>query len=490
MHGNRPSTAGIPSGLLAGAVLVALLGWPSPARTQERAITLDQAVQLALANNLGLSAARLDTQIQTAGVAAERARFGRTLSGGTSYASDRSPSTSRLEEVPTTTSNRQALSVLAQTLATGGRLGLDFGNNRSSSNVAYLTSKTTYNSSLELSFTQPLLQGRGAVNRIALDLARHSLEGSRTDLQGQIRDLRVQVGQAYWNQFYARANLEVARQLREGAQRVLEMVRAQAEMGTGTRNSILQAEVRVAQREEEIVVAEGSLQAAEDQLKARCGLDRDPAAWQTRLALVDTPAVVPFAASLDEGIEKAQAASVEYQQARLQATNLDLQIALARDRTRPDVALAARLGLTGSGSGYQDDLQVLGQADGRSWQGGLSLSFPLGRTPEEAQFQQRLLERQRSGIALENLRLQLAQQVRDQHRQVLIARRRTEVARAAMDLAVQNVAEQEERLALGLATVKEVLDAQDELASARVSRLQAVVDYSKARLVWDRLVGQ
>lgn len=454
-------------------------------------LSLEQAIDIALENNLGLRSARIDTQIRTSGVVAEEARFGRSLNGGLSHQSDRSPSISALEEVPTSTSSGQALTFgLSQQLSTGGRVGLEFINNRSSSNAAFRTIDPVYNSRLELNFSQPLLQGRGSVNKIGIDLAHNGLEGARVDLDEQVRDLRAEVGLAYWDQFFSRANLEVDKQLNAGAQRVLETVRARAEMGTGTRSSILEAEVGVARRQEDIVISEGALSEAEDRLKAGCGLDQDPDRWAMELVLIDTPEVVSFDADLDRGIEKALAISPAYQQAQLLLKNLDLQIALARDRARPAVELNARIGLTGIGAGYDDNLEVLGKADGRSWQGGVNLNFPLGQTSEKAVLQQRQFEKQRRQVDLEDLRLQIAQQVRDQHRQARISQRRTEVASAAVRLAAQNVGEQEARLALGMLTVREVLDAQDDLASARASHLRAIVDYSKALIIWNRLIGE
>jgi outer membrane protein TolC len=52
------------------------------------------------------------------------------------------------------------------------------------------------------------------------------------------------------------------------------------------------------------------------------------------------------------------------------------------------------------------------------------------------------------------------------------------------------VAEEEDRLTLGLSTVRQVLDAQDDLAEARAKRLRAVVDYSKALIDWEWLTGE
>ena len=471
--------------------LILLLVW-TPAISQETLrLSVEQAVELALEKSLDLRSAHLGTRIRTAGIAAEQARFGRSLTGGVFHQSERSPSISALEDVENTDTNSQAVTFgIAQELSSGGRLGLEFGNSRSSSNVAFRTIDPVYGSSLQLSFTQPLLQGRGAVNRIGLDLARNDLERARVDLDDQVRALRAEVGLAYWDLFLARAELDVVQQLHAGAQRVLETVRARAEMGTGTRNSILEAEVGVARREEEIVVAKGTLDAAEDRLKSRCGLDQDPATWSVQLVLVDTPAVHPFDAELDEGLEKALVVSAEYQQTLLLLQTLDLQIALAYDQTRPSVDLTARAGLTGIGADYADNVEGLGKADGRSWAGSVNLAVPLGKTSEDARYQQRVLEKKRRAVDHDDLRLRIARQVRDRHRQARISLQRTEAARASVRLAAQHVDDQEARLSLGLSTVRQVLDAQDDLASTRASLLQAIVDYSNALILWNQLTGE
>ena len=477
--------------LYCAALVIAVL-IAAPAVAKERLeLSLQQAVDIAMENNLGLQTARLDTQIQTSQVTAEKARFGRSLTGGIFHQSDRAPSISALEQVQNTASNSQALNFgLSQELAGGGRLGLELSNSRSSSNVAFRTIDPVYSSSLNLNFTQPLMRGRGAVNQIGLELARNDLETTRVDLADRIRSLKAEIGLAYWDLFLARANLETRRQLHAGAQRVLETVRTRTEMGTGTRNSILQAEVGVAQRQEEIVVSEGIAETAEDQLKASCALDRDPAAWDLQLLLIDTPTLVPFDANLQAGIHRARNASAAYRQNQLLLKNLELQIDLARDRTRPDVALSARVGLSGIGADYADNMEVLGKADGRSWGGGVNLSLPLGKTSDDARYEQRLFEKQRRAIDLEKLALQIAQQARDRHRQVRVNYQRTEAASAAVRLATQNVEDQEARLSLDMSTVREVLDSQDDLASARTNHLQAIVDYSKALILWNQLTEE
>jgi outer membrane protein TolC len=450
-------------------------------------LSLEEAVDIALEKNLGLRSTKLGVQIQEQGVAVETARFGRSLDLSLSRQSNRSPSFSSLEKVETLTSTTLSTEFgLAQQLRTGGRLGLQFSNRRNSSNAAFNLIDPIYSSGLNLNFTQPLLQGRGHISRIGVDLAQVGVEQSQVQSEGRVRTLRAEVGLAYWNLLFARENLQVKEQFREGARRVLETVRVRAEMGVDSKSSILQAEVEAARREEEVVAAEGAAAQAEDTLKSLLNLGPHSGP----LVLTVIPELNPFAGDLDQGLTQALSRDPGYHQTQLELKNLELQLTLARDQTRPAVSLNATAGLSGLGGSYGDDLKVLKDLDARSWQGSLALEVPLGKSPADQRLGQRLLEKERRSVDLENLHQQLEQQVRQRFRQLGIDRRRAEVAQLAERLAGRNVAEEEERLKLGLSTARQVLDAQDDLAQARASRLRAVVDYNQSLIEWQRLTGE
>ena len=455
-------------------------------------LSLAQAMEVAREHHLGLRSARLSTQMQEQAVAQEAARFGRTLTANLTQQNSRSPSSSKLEQVPTSTSGSQSLGLsLSQQLTSGGTVGIDFRNNRSSSNAAYQVLNPQYQSGLTLRWSQPLLQGRGSVNRIGLQVVSNSLNASRISVESQSRELDSQVGQAYWALVLARQGLSLRQQLLAGAERVLESVQARAEVGAGARSAILEAQVTVAQRQQEIVSAQGSLRQAEDQLRSLLGIDQEPGGWEVGLLPTQAPELLDFAGEPEAGVVRALDRDASYQQAALAVQSAALQLTLARDQARPSLSLTAQAAINGIGGSYGDNLDALKQGEARNWQGGLGLSMPLGSNPQAvARVRQQEYAVQQRQVQAEQIRLQLAAQVRTQHRQVGISRQAEQAAAWTEQRAEQNVAEQEERLGLGLSTVRQVLDAQDALAQARLTRLQAVVTYNDALLEWKRLTGE
>jgi outer membrane protein len=453
-------------------------------------LTLEQSIDLALNNNLQLRSARVRADESASAVAVESAHFGRTLEAGLSRDNTRSPSVSALEQVDTSTSDAFDLSIGAkQQLRSGGQLSLVLNSNRASTNAAYRTIDPVYRSDIALNFTQPLLQGRGHINSYHIELARNAEDAAQLDVQQSARDIRAAVGSAYWQLHYARSELEVVEQLFAGAQRVLETVRTREAMGTGTQSAILEAEVELVRREGEVVATRSAMRDAEEELRAICALDIDERSWDRELIPGDTPINPAALPDLAQGLRGALAASPEFKSAALQQKDLDLQIEWAADQTRLALDLHTRIGVNGIGASSGDHLDLLRQGEGRSLQVGLTFALPLGASTEQARLRQRQLQKQRAEIDSEALRRQISRQVRDQHRRVQTSVQASAVAESATSLAARRVREEEDRLNLGLTTVRQVLDAQDELARARLSQQQAVLSYNKALLEWKRLTA-
>jgi len=391
-------------------------------------LSLDEAIQAALTHNPQVLSARLLARIRQHGVAAESARFGRSLRADVTHQTQRALSISTLESVETVTSSLVGVDVaIEQQLASGAQIGVSLRNQRGSSNAAYRLIDPVYESDVGIEFVQPLLRGRGSVNRVDLQLSKNELRIAEVSRDEQAHDLRARVRTAYGNLSYAAAHRAVQEQLAQGARRVLETAQTRATMGAGPRSEILQAEVGVARRQEQVIVAEGQVHQAEDQLKSLTGLDRDPALWDRRL-LLTTVTWEDAGSPLDlrEGVARAVAADPELRRGELRIQSFDLLARQAQDLARPQVDLSGRLGISGIGANAADNGEALAGADGRSWHGGLSLRLPLGADPQAERYHQRLLEKEHTVIDLERLHLTVVQQVREQYRQVTISRQRTQ----------------------------------------------------------------
>ena len=454
-------------------------------------LTLSDAVNMALTRNPEARVAYLDTLIQIQRVSRERAKFQKKYQFDSFYTSDRLPSTSGLEEVNQLTNNNQEFDFeLSQQLDSGGIVSLEFYNSRSSSNAGYRLINPVYETRLGMRFTQPMLRGRGRIIRVNEYIESNNLEKSKQMLKGKIADLVVDIHSTYWDLFYERENLKVYQRNSEGARRVLQTAQAKVEAGAAAKSDVLEAEVSMALREEDIVLAKDKIQDQEGHLKYLLGLEVQRHIWDMRIVTVDAPPFIPFEGDLEEGLKKGVEVDEQYQEVLIELKNLDLQIESVRNNMQPRVDLVGQANLNGIDRNYMEAVGMLGKGDGFSLQVGLSLDLPIGNTMEVEKYRTRLLERKQKEVALEKFESQIKWKVHEAFRQVQTDYKRIEVAKQAESLANQRVSEEEHRMSLGLSTVRRVLDAQDEMTQAQSDFLKALVDYNKSLMRWKKITGE
>ena len=84
---------------------------------------------------------------------------------------------------------------------------------------------------------------------------------------------------------------------------------------------------------------------------------------------------------------------------------------------------------------------------------------------------------------------ELFYELRGAWREFNTGQKRLEVAEVAVNLQEEQFAQEEARYAAGLATLREVLEAQEDMDTAQASYLEAWIDALQARVVISRLDG-
>jgi outer membrane protein TolC len=468
-----------------------------------RKLTVDEAVALALEQNLGLRAERFAPQIEDLGVAQARAAFTPNLFSTLTSSSDESPPSSFLAgAAPTISDDRFSTTagVQQQLPWGGGRYQVTWSGGRTET-TRFTSFNPLLSSSLNAEFTQPLLRN------FTIDPSRHQVLVSRT--RREIADVRLReavtsttraVRHAYWDLVFAIAQHRVQVQSLELAREQLRNNRTRVEVGTMAPIDIVEAEAEVARNEEAVIVAEAAIRAAEDRLRA---LVFDPAApefWRMRIEPVDEPKLQPTPVDVEAAVRNALASRTDLLAARKELETAALDVRLFENQRLPDVNLQATYGLVGLGGTEFRFGQgtfpppVIGQAQrsfGRvlrdifgnqfpSWSLGLTIGYPLGRSTAEAGLARARLQQTQTRTRLQNLELQVATAVRDVGRQVETNLKRVHATQAARQLAERRLEAEQKKFAVGMSTSFFIFQAQRELALARTNELRAIIDYNRS----------
>jgi len=143
----------------------------------------------------------------------------------------------------------------------GTNVSVGFNNSRVTSNVPFTTYSPLINSSLRLQLTQHLLQGFGfPANTRFIHIAKNNRELSDVAFRLQIIDTVDQIENIYWDLVYAYENARVQNESLSFAQKTLSDTKKQVEIGSLAPIENVRAQSTVAQDQQLVTLAQTNLQ--------------------------------------------------------------------------------------------------------------------------------------------------------------------------------------------------------------------------------------
>lgn len=470
-----------------------------------RRLSVDEAVRLATENNLGIQLARFEPQIEDLNLAQVRASYVPSVTSTFQSSSRTQPNRSFLAGAVTANEDTfiNNTGVLAN-LPWGGSYEVGWNSSRYQSNDLGSTFNPSLSSTVSARITQPLLRNLKIDNiRQQLQITQINRDIADLQLREQVLLIARNVRNAYWNLAYQHAALEVARQSLELARESLRNTRARVEIGTTPPIDVVADEAEVAAREEAVIVAEAEIATGEESLRALIYDPSMPDFWQIRIEPDALPAFQPVDVDLQSAIDRALAQRSDVQQVRRSLDITDVNIEFQRNQTLPDVSAQFDYRLAGVGGrqiqrgegpfgpgtgepiGFNERSfgAVLGDVfrnDYPTWTAGVTISYPIGRSQQEAALARARLQRTQTQTQLRNTQMQIETEIRQRARQVMTNQQRVQTTRASRELQERRLEAEQRKFAAGTSTNFQVFQAQRDLAVARNSELRAILDYNQS----------
>ena len=489
-----------------GILLPATAAQPSDQPT--RSLTVDEAVMLALEQNLDLRVERLNPQIQDLSIAEARTVYTPALSTTFQGNSQNSPSSSFLSGGEIKVTDRLAsdrVNIAQEVPWAGGRYSVGWDGSRSSTTNVFSAFDPILRSSVNLSYRQPLVRNLkidGPRQQIAI--ARTNREMSEIQLEHTVVRTERRVRHAYWELVFTRSFLEVQRQSLALAEESLRNNRTRVEVGTMAPIDIIEAESEVARNGESVIVAEAAVDRAEDQLRTLILDPDDPTFWSIRIQPSDSPELRAREIDVDAAVQRALANRTDLRELDKAIENTETSIRYHRNQQLPDVNLEVDYALSGlggtrliRGDGFPGPIvgeertsfgSVLGDIfsnDFPTWTVGVTVAYPLGATVADAGLERARLERARAQLTRRHLEIQAATAVRDAGRNVTTNLERVAATQVSRQLAERRLTAEQRKFEVGVSTSFFVFQAQRDLASARNNEQRAILDYTKSLVDFD-----
>ena len=344
---------------------------------------------------------------------------------------------------------------------------------------------TLTSSQIGATLSRPLLRNAGYKADI------ENLTQAERDLLYQLRDFvrfrkdfSVQVASAYYSVLGNRDAVRNSFLNFQGSRRAGDRTRALAAEGRTTQSDLGRIEQQELSAENAWIGAIRVYQRALDDFKIQLGIP-----VETKLVLDDRELqelrIRHPDIKVDEAIQVALTARLDYQNVRDQLTDSGRKVVLAADQFKPQLDVTATAGFA---SPQQDRGFALPDPNRYNWNAGMNLDLPLERTVERNNYRAALIAQQRSARAVDQQRDEIELQVRDSWRTLEQARRAYQISEIGVKLAERRVEEQELLADLGRAKALDQVDAQNSLLSSKDQLTQALVAHTVARLqFWDNM---
>jgi outer membrane protein len=489
--------------------IASVAAWAQSVSPAPMPLTVDEAVTLALDHNLDLRADRIDPEISDARVAAAAGAFRPMLTTGVQRNNQLQPPSNFLFPVATRNDVVTSSAGISQQLPWfGASYSVAWSASHTDSNSFLNSYNPLLQSGLSLNVSQPL------VRNLVTDAARQQLTTGRinrdiadTRLRESVVHTTAAVKGAYWNLVSAVAAVDARKSALALAQELARVNRAKVDVGQSPPLDLTSARAEVAADEEQLIIAETTVKQAQDRLRMLILDVSQRDAWKVTLDVVDQPPTTTVTLDVDAAVDRALRDRADLNRARKDIEISQVALKGAANQRLPDVRLNASYQASGLGgtqvlrsggfpgtivgpgdvTAFGTVLQQLFQRDYPTWSFGVSVSYPIGHSVDDANYARAQLERSQSDERLKSAEARVIQQVRDAAWKVGMNAKRIDTTRLSRELAEQRLDAEQKRFEVGMSTSFLVIQAQRDLAQARANELAAVLAYDLALVDFEAL---
>jgi outer membrane protein TolC len=394
-----------------------------------------------------------------------------------------------------------------------------------SATLTYASTHTRINSQLfsldpyttgdiDLQVTQNLLNGFGrAVNERNIRVQKNNMKATDLQFKQQVITTVTAALNLYWDLVSFDQDLKARQAEVDTAQQLLNNNEQQVKIGTLAEIEVTRAQSQLYTARQDFVISQTNLLQQETVLKnalSRIGIASSELA-DVHIVPLDTISIpaTDEAGALDAMVGDAVKNRVEVQQARINLESNQLNLVGIKSSLRPTLQAFAELtnnGLAGAltpfgaatggaalapiTGGYGT---LLGQIAGRdypNYSAGISLNIPLRNRAAQADYATSVVEIRQNELSLQRQVNQVRVDVQNAIIGIQQARARYDAAVQGRILSQATFDADKKKYDLGAGTPYQVVQDERDLASAQSSELQAMANYSHARIALDQAVGR
>jgi outer membrane protein len=363
---------------------------------------------------------------------------------------------------------------------------------RYSSNTPTSLYNPEFYSGLSVGITQNLLNGFGyRANAVFIRQGPNTLKFATSKFRQAVITQVAAVVSTYYDLLADEEKIRVAQEGLQNAEKLLEDNQMELKIGAVAQYDVLRSQEEVALRKQDLLTAGNTFSQDAQTLKAKISKS-----FNDELAKVDIlptdklpephPEDVP---PLNEAMREATSHRPEIEQADLNLRNQEYVIQQTRNALLPQLQAFASYNLYGLGSAVRPTLSNIFLNDFPNISFGIQLGVPIRNRIAQADAARALIEQRQMQMTLEQAKNQAVWDVAKAVSAVEQAKSQLDAALNLETISRQVLGMQQHKFTLASATVEDVITAQTNLANAQGAVVTARAAYAKALIQYEQAAG-
>jgi len=380
----------------------------------------------------------------------------------------------------------------SQGFLSGTSIGVSEYSYRLSDNTTTSLFNPEFVSGLFVGFSQNLLNGFGTrANGRFIRIGRNNLKYSMSVFRQSVTTSVALVMDTYYDLLADQESIRVAQEGLGYAQKLLESNQAQLKIGAVAQYDVLRSQEEVAARQQDLLVAQNTFSQDAQTMKAKISKSFNEELATVEIAPSDRlpephPDDVP---TLAEALREAASHRPEIEQADINLRNQEYTIQGTRNALLPSLQVFASYSLAGLGGMLGPTFTNVFHNDYPNISYGVQLGIPFRNRTAQADAARAVLEQRQLQMKLQDAKNQAVWDVSKAVSAVQQARSQLDATLKLAAVSRQVLDMQQQKFNLASATVEDVITAQRNLATAEGNVVKNRATYAKALIQYEQATG-
>lgn len=317
--------------------------------------------------------------------------------------------------------------------------------------------------------------GRNAKNTADLDMGQ-----SKHTLKSTILTSIQSAENAFFDVLLKQIRVQVLELSLRSSQALLSDVKEMVSAGESDRLSLLKTELQIAQNETDLLQARielsNSRQALRDLISLR--LDENLDFYPDPNELKSTPILPDL--SVPNALNRAKTLRPDYLNALIGKKKAELSMQTAFSNTLPKLDLSFSYGYAGSGASFNQAKEDLLRFGPPTASVGLDFSYGFFNDSASFTYRQAKFSLHRAEVQVEEVFNQMTKEINSAVISVEMGNRRLKTAGMSRQLSEKKLQQEFEKFRVGESKIRDIIDFQNEVNNARITELNARVDFLKS----------